>query len=1499
MARNDDFNVRKLARDIAEVKADVRSLKNRKTGLGYSSIENGFIDEYDADGKLVSRTGRQHDDTHGNVVLAGPKPPVPSDPRVSSIPGIVEVRWNGKFANDVVSPLDFKHVAGYVVPAGEPLVLSAQSGVITSELGDNFQVQVEPGDYWVYLVTWTLAGKYSDPAGPVAITVDTGDVDLSPIQDKLDELDEKYDGFITEAGELREKLDEAEQDLADHEARMDDADGRLTELTDETLPELQDALDVARNDLAGLDNDLSDANDRLTTAEGELEHLGSEIIPALTDDMAELRDTDLPALQDALDQTAQDVADQSAQLNDRLDDAFIAVGDADAKAVQAGLDAASAQALADDAREQADNALKTAISQGVNLYPNGSFENGTAGLDSFTYAEVIESNQARNGAHVLRYTGTGTGGASVAQPDFWSAKPGDVFYGSMWVMRTSETQDGVIGLRFQRINEAGTTYVTTVSRELSEFVVGEWTEISSYFTVTSDTPVTTGVRAFIYKVSGQANGVLIDSVRVIDVTEAREALAKANDAQATADNALASAGSAQNTASSALTMAGSKNAVFYGTTAPSGTGTAKGDLWRQVDASGDVIGEWQWTGSAWSKQMITSSAISNLDVGKLTAGTAFVSEAVINKLWAEVITARKMFVENLAIGSMDNLVVDPNFDNTELNAQRFNQSNGVVEGPYTSSDDGSHYIALRGGGTEVRYRLANSINTAGFRTHVESGEKYRIRYMAYGNGGAVRTRPQMSWLRTDGTNYLVSADKGTGYDTFTGTWGWVERVFTVPDDVVAGYLAIYRPASDGDGSLYIKSPQVTRMAGGNLIVGGSITGNHVQANSVAAKIAEFLELRADQITAGMIDSARLNVTELSALVANIIELNADRITAGTIGTARLNATEIASAVATIIQLNADRITSGTIATARLDVEDIAGKTAAFQQVDISNLFVTTGTFTEAVINRLWVDFFHTRKITTEVMAVGSFSNMFPDPNLTDTEGWPSSVEFAPGEGIEGRNAIRIFGTGGSSSWYYGLPSLGRVLPVVGGRSYRVKAWIKPETVTPTTATVIRLFHRLYAEDGSYISPSPQTLRPESVPPAGEWTQIDGVVKVPDGETKHLRLAFGPNISAAYPVGASVLFADPIITEMAGGELIVDGAVTAGSLAADAITGKTIRGGKIIGSSYRLEGPDDGSASSMNSIRMDFDGLGPAFVMETTYDMPGVGTHGVLRPTIGVSATKGYDIPVVDIKTPVGGSGVDGSFMDDGSVRGVLRLMPGDRTATGSTKTATPTLRWDGGVDLVVNSHGGIDPVALSSRIRFMSSSAPGQILAPNSYFELNGAQAVRIMDNEGTPSATVSSIKSQGVYNRTVTFSANMYVGPTGYIARSTSSAKAKVAIEDIPQEQIDALLNVKPRWWFDRGQAEALADYMAYHNAYQPMPAPDIDVPNQLKRIPGVVAEEVQEAGATAFVTTEKTDDGEVLTGVAYDRIGAALLGVVKELREEVASLKARVTELENQGGE
>lgn len=230
--------------------------------------------------------------------------------------------------------------------------------------------------------------------------------------------------------------------------------------------------------------------------------------------------------------------------------------------------------------------------------------------------------------------------------------------------------------------------------------------------------------------NGSAWVAVTDKAATDAATAAANAASAASAADAKAVAAQTAAGNAQTTANNALTMAGSKGKVFYDTAAPSGTGTAAGDLWRRIDASKNVIGEWYWTGSAWQSSQITTDAISNLDVGKLTAGSAAIltvtaqkiaastaafqtvdvknlfattgtlDTAVINKLWTDVVNSRKITSNMIAVGDFTNLIDDGEFET-------------VTNTPWTLSDDGVIQPDSGRGNTNALRCTNSSLRTTG------------------------------------------------------------------------------------------------------------------------------------------------------------------------------------------------------------------------------------------------------------------------------------------------------------------------------------------------------------------------------------------------------------------------------------------------------------------------------------------------------------------------------------------------------------------------------------------------------------------------------------------------------------------------------------------------------------------------------------------------------------------------------------------------------------------
>lgn len=115
------------------------------------------------------------------------------------------------------------------------------------------------------------------------------------------------------------------------------------------------------------------------------------------------------------------------------------------------------------------------------------------------------------------------------------------------------------------------------------------------------------------------------------------------------------------------------------------------------------------------------------------------------------------------------------------------------------------------------------------------------------------------------------------------------------------------------------------------------------------------------------------------------------------------------------------------------------------------------------------------------------------------------------------------------------------------------------------------------------------------------------------------------------------------------------------------------------------------------------------------------------------------------------------------------------------------------------------------------------------------------------------------------TIASNLMMDTNGAVWLSTSARRFKTDIRDVGVDP-SLVLNARVRDWVD---ATAVADD-----------------PNYAVRTPGVVAEELEDAGLGMFVTYNS--DGTT-SGVMYDRLGLLLIPVVRELRERLERLENR----------
>ena len=121
--------------------------------------------------------------------------------------------------------------------------------------------------------------------------------------------------------------------------------------------------------------------------------------------------------------------------------------------------------------------------------------------------------------------------------------------------------------------------------------------------------------------------------------------------------------------------------------------------------------------------------------------------------------------------------------------------------------------------------------------------------------------------------------------------------------------------------------------------------------------------------------------------------------------------------------------------------------------------------------------------------------------------------------------------------------------------------------------------------------------------------------------------------------------------------------------------------------------------------------------------------------------------------------------------------------------------------------------------------------------------------------------------------------------SRSTSSQQTRADYED-------ALLSITPKTWQDRIEATQHEEYLEWRKQVPEGPVPE-DYANSPQDEPrkyfGAIAEDFEDAGLGQFVGYDEYGRPNAL---AYDRIGPALIPIIKRLRDRVDALETKLGE-------
>ena len=412
------------------------------------------------------------------------------------------------------------------------------------------------------------------------------------------------------------------------------------------------------------------------------------------------------------------------------------------------------------------------------------------------------------------------------------------------------------------------------------------------------------------------------------------------DVQSAATAAAQKAAEALTTAGVAQRSADGKNTISASTNTPSGNGSAVGDIHRQVTSlgsGGQIAREWRWNGSTWVEQKVSGDMVTNLDVGKLTGVFANFSQMV---------RAGSINTDRLVVGTGQESILDPTFSNADLRATRTAGVASFVAGTLP----GSAYawrMAWHATAYNKIYLTGPGNNHQVGRVAARPGDRFRFRVYAKASNATMTYLAGGIFTKTDGTDLNASLTS-----TVTpGTGGaWLDAVVTIPDGVRE--MCIYLQAAPGSKTgvagdwIQFEQPSLRQQTDGALVVDGAITGRHVDAESVAAKVGDFVKVQAINVEVTQSLATRV-VNSMTANTKNLVVTESAILQhttlLGTTVADQLNVRKLIS--------GRDAILSGTLDVAQLNVTgEMSAEIARFMDAEARKLIVTE----DAILNRATV-----------------------------------------------------------------------------------------------------------------------------------------------------------------------------------------------------------------------------------------------------------------------------------------------------------------------------------------------------------------------------------------------------------------------------------------------------------------------------------------------------------------------------------------------------------------
>lgn len=582
----------------------------------------------------------------------------------------------------------------------------------------------------------------------------------------------------------------------------------------------------------------------------------------------------------------------------------------------------------------------------------------------------------------------------------------------------------------------------------------------------------------------------------------------------------------------------------------------------QLKIASGAVGNAQLAALAVDAAKLATNAVTTTKIADdaITTPKLVANAVVADKVAAGAITVQKLLVANLenAFAGAEVETTSP-FVSLSARATWATISTSPSGKPTAMRING----AAAGGNTAFNYppKLA-----------VTPGEEYYLEFYV---------RRDSAWDGSSGNSKLRIGDQNNsllaGYaygatDLASNTWVKRTAVFTVASGVTELNVTLVGDATAGN--VWLTDFVWRKMASAELIVDGAIIASKVAALAISAANIQAGAITAgkiatDAVTATNIVAGTITSTELasnSVVAAKIAagaivagKIAADAVTAANVVAGTLTAVELASNSIIAVKIAANAVTTAKIATNAVTANEIAAGTITATEIAsgaITTVKLAAESVTGAKIaaNTIGANHIAANSITAKQLVIMDWENIVPNGQWItgDNAGWGS---YPSGWNVVGAGArppqkgdyILSMGAYADDRT---MSTAGLDLPVQGGEQLNVQFDVAGSGSGASWGIQVRC---VYYAAGVYLSGSTVTWTGTSV----GWQRAMGTMTVPSAADRIQRIEItrvGGGSNHAY-------ITNVVIRRKKGGELIVDGAISADHIRANAIeTDKIILGG---------------------------------------------------------------------------------------------------------------------------------------------------------------------------------------------------------------------------------------------------------------------------------------------------------------------------------------------------